>query len=134
MILSMKNIGFHHEYRCSSLNLRCSKGVALWVLQIKQDIGRSPKDPKRILSIVRIDTGTLQKTVCIYIYIYICVCIHIYIMYNACMYVQCSFIYYTYIYIYSIDMENAPLVMRTSFYLGNIGQPWLFPSDPTQLF
>ena len=55
-------------------------------------------------------------------------------MYNACMYVQCSFIYYTYIYIYSIDMENAPLVMRTSFYLGNIGQPWLFPSDPTQLF
>ena len=95
MILSMKNIGFHHEYRCSSLNLRCSKGVALWVLQIKQDIGRSPKDPKRILSIVRIDT--LQKTM----YIYICVYIYIYIynMYNACMYVQCSFIYYTYIYI-----------------------------------
>ena len=132
MILSMKNIGFHHEYRCSSLNLRCSKGVALWVLQIKQDIGRSPKDPKRILSIVRIDTGTLQKTTCIYIYIR--VYIYIYIMYNACMYVQCSFIYYTYIYMYSIDMENAPLVMRTSFYLGNIGQPWLFPSDPTQFF
>ena len=69
MILSMKNIGFHHEYRCSSLNLRCSKGVALWVLQIKQDIGRSPKDPKRILSIVRIDT--LQKTMYIYIRVYI---------------------------------------------------------------
>ena len=85
MILSMKNIGFHHEYRCSSLNLRCSKGVALWVLQIKQDIGRSPKDLKRILSIVRIDT--LQKTMCIYIYIR--VYIYIYNMYNACMYVQC---------------------------------------------
>ena len=75
MILSMKNIGFHHEYRCSSLNLRCSKGVALWVLQIKQDIGRSPKDPKRILSIVRIDT--LQKNMCIYIYM--CVYTYIYI-------------------------------------------------------
>ena len=134
MILSMKNIGFHHEYRCSSLNLRCSKGVALWVLQIKQDIGRSPKDPKRILSIVRIDTGTLQKTMCIYIYM----CIHIYILciMHVCMYSVVLYIIHTYIYIYiySIDMENAPLVMRTSFYLGNIGQPWLFPSDPTQLF
>ena len=96
MILSMKNIGFHHEYRCSSLNLRCSKGVALWVLQIKQDIGRSPKDPKRILSIVRIDT--LQKTMCIYI----CVYTYIYNMYNACMYSVYNILYiHKYIYIYT---------------------------------
>ena len=95
MILSMKNIGFHHEYRCSSLNLRCSKGVALWVLQIKQDIGRSPKDPKRILSIVRIDT--LQKTMCIYM----CVYTYIYIIciMHVCMYSVYN-IFYIYKYIY----------------------------------
>ena len=51
---------------------------------------------------------------------------------HVCMYSVVLYIIHTYI--YSIDMENAPLVMRTSFYLGNIGQPWLFPSDPTQLF